>query len=111
MTTYAHVSRSGVISFTERPDEKGLIMVGSGGAGFRDRVEARAREGYNGQLLVPGVPEAASEDDALIGVAFFREWLAGGNAQELASKYNIRGVQERSLRHHSTARRFAGRRA
>ena len=98
MKTYAHADRKGLISLTTKPDEAGLIQIGSGGKGFRQKVETLARHGYCGELLVPGVPEAASDDDALIALSFFRDWLAGGDAKELLKLHDIRGVHDRALK-------------
>lgn len=97
MTTYAHCDKSGVISFTSKPDEQGLLQIGFGEKGFRKRVETLARHGYRGHLLVPSVPEAASDNDKLIAIAYFRDWLSGMKFDELNKLHDIRGVQDRAM--------------
>ncbi len=97
MTTYAHAARSGVITFSHRREEPGLIMFASGNRGFREMVETRARHGREGVLLVPGVPEAANDEDAVAALSFFQDWLASGDAVQLAKKYDTDGIQRRAL--------------
>ena len=98
MTTYAHCYRSGEIVFTPRSDEPGLIALGSGGKGFEAKVRVRARHSRTDDtILVPGVPEAASDDDALIAAAFFRDVLGGMTYDEAAKLHDVEGVRERAL--------------
>ena len=71
---YAHADRRGVISFTRKPDEQGLLLLGSGfGSAFRNMVGVVARHAFDGKtLLVSGVPEARDDKMALEAVEHFR---------------------------------------
>lgn len=65
--------RNGCIEFGEAIP-KGALCIGIGGRTFRRTVEANARLAYdNKTLLVPGVPEADNDDEALDAVARFVE--------------------------------------
>ncbi|PIL20509.1 hypothetical protein P775_08245 [Puniceibacterium antarcticum] len=97
-TTYAHCSRDGLISFSARQNHPGLICIGSGGAAFRNLVDIRARHAKDSDaLIVPGVPEAASDADALECVAYFTDWLAGMTPADLSKKYDAEGIMARAL--------------
>lgn len=96
--TYAHCDRNGVISFSEKKDEDGLICLGGGRTMFRDNVIVHARHSKTSDtLLVPGVPEAANVDDALEATRLFSDRLAGMSASALEIKYDIKGMQQRAL--------------
>lgn len=72
--------RSGQIVLAHRKDEpKGALLIyGGGGRGLRDFVNALARHAYDGKtLLVPCLPEAETEDAAILAVNRFAsriEW-------------------------------------
>ena len=75
----AYCFANGVIKFASKeagfPD--GALPLGSGpSGGLRRKVEALARLTYdNVTLLVPGVPEAKNQDEALDAVIFFSHIL------------------------------------
>lgn len=72
---YAYCYRSGEIEFgTSIPD--GALPVGHGGSAekLRDIVEFNARHAYDGTtLLVPGIPEAETDNEANDAYRYFRE--------------------------------------
>lgn len=73
----AFCDRRGVIKFGRSvPD--GQLLVASAPAKFlRDEITASARHAYDGKtLLVPGVPEAETEDEALDALIRFCDWVA-----------------------------------
>jgi hypothetical protein len=77
MTLYAHCYRTGEITISRSGDEPGMLCLGSGtGKEFRDRVTVRARMACdNKTLLVPGLPEAGSEAEAIAAVNRFVDFL------------------------------------
>lgn len=98
MTMYAHCHRSGEITLTPNANEPGLIQLGSGRKGFKERVEVLAwHSRTDDTLLVPGIPEAASTDDALIAAAYFRDVLGGMTFAEAAKLHDFEGAQKRAL--------------
>ena len=47
---------------------------------FRSLISARSRHAYDGKtLLVPGIPEADSEEEAFQALLRFRNWLESRN--------------------------------
>lgn len=78
MITTAFVWPSGLIEFLDGdvgiPD--GAIHLATGE--YREKIEARSRHGYDGSFLVPGVPEAIDEEDAVKCLSSFREWIITG---------------------------------
>ena len=70
----AHVWQSGLIEFrpagTPVPD--GALPLPEAP---RELIEVLARHGYNGELLVPGVPEADSSGARVAAVVKFRGWI------------------------------------
>ena len=74
---YAHCFRTGEIKISRKRDEPGMLLVGSGpGKELREKVSARARLADDGHtMLVPGLPEAESEKDALDAVNSFGDFL------------------------------------
>ena len=78
MNMYAHCYRSGEIEVSRKKDLPGAIMIGAGRAtDLRRRLVARARHSYDGTtLLVPGIPEADSDDQAEAAMVAFSEFLA-----------------------------------
>lgn len=75
---YAHCFRSGEIEVSRKKDLPGAIMIGSGPANeLRRKLSARARHAYDGvTLLVPGIPEAETDDLAEAAMVRFSEFLA-----------------------------------
>lgn len=72
--TYAHCYRSGEILLSEQSFVDGCLQIGSGTQSELERkLAARARLAYDGKTwLVPGLPEAECEDDALGAFREFR---------------------------------------
>ncbi|EDY5732279.1 host nuclease inhibitor protein [Salmonella enterica] len=69
-TITAYCWASGLIEFGNTLPEGVLPIVTGSEKRVRDVVEVLARHAYNGDLLVPGIPEAASQDEgreALVG--------------------------------------------
>lgn len=80
-TLFACCDRRGVIEFHRQvPD--GLLELASGRPSQVYRlINATARHAYDGKtLLVPGIPEAEGDDEALNAAVAFRDWI-GGRAQ------------------------------
>ncbi|EID6350622.1 host nuclease inhibitor protein [Salmonella enterica] len=63
-TITAYCWASGLIEFGHTLPEGALPIVTGNEKKVRDVVEVLARHAYNGLLLVPGIPEAASQDEA-----------------------------------------------
>lgn len=74
---YAHCDRTGVVTFSDKPDLAGQLCIGSGvGQAFKDEIEVLCRLAYdNKSMLVPGVPEATSSDEALKAVWAFMDLI------------------------------------
>ncbi|EAA9738534.1 host nuclease inhibitor protein [Salmonella enterica] len=62
-TITAYCWASGLIEFGNALPEGALPIVTGSEKRVRDVVEVLARHAYNGDLLVPGIPEAASQDE------------------------------------------------
>ncbi|EJR3392369.1 host nuclease inhibitor protein [Salmonella enterica] len=62
-TITAYCWASGLIEFGNALPEGALPIVTGSEKRVRDVVTVLARHAYNGDLLVPGIPEAASQDD------------------------------------------------
>jgi len=77
--TYAYAWRSGQIEFGPTvPD--GALKIGRLGSGVRKRdirALARLSRRDNHTLLVPGIPEAYSDDEALTALNRFIGWVRG----------------------------------
>ena len=73
----AYCWRSGAIEISRRLP-KGALKLGSAhGIRLKKAVSVCARHSYDGHtLLVPGIPEADSDTQALKAVQLFREQLA-----------------------------------
>ncbi|AQU89228.1 hypothetical protein B0W47_16745 (plasmid) [Komagataeibacter nataicola] len=72
---YAYCYRGGQIEFGEKMPE-GALPLGNDedSKKLMDAVRTNARLAYdNKTLLVPGIPEAGSDDDALEAWRYFRE--------------------------------------
>ncbi|ELU9167991.1 host nuclease inhibitor protein [Salmonella enterica] len=63
-TITAYCWASGLIEFGNTLPEGALPIVTGSEKRVRDVVTVLARHAYNGDLLVPGIPEAASQDEA-----------------------------------------------
>ena len=77
--TIAYCWRNGTVGFTDGKLPDGALILSKGnGTKWRDKVEVLCRLAYdNKTYLVPGVPEAEDDDDALNAVIRFRavlEW-------------------------------------
>ncbi|EAV0793334.1 host nuclease inhibitor protein [Salmonella enterica] len=59
----AYCWASGLIEFGETLPEGALPIVTGSEKQVRDEVTVLARHAYDGDLLVPGIPEAASQDE------------------------------------------------
>ncbi|HEU4958981.1 MAG TPA: host nuclease inhibitor protein [Sphingomonas sp.] len=75
---YAYAWRSGMIE-TGPAVPDGAIPIARGGLKRLSRlIDATARHAYDGAtLLVPGVPEADSDDAALDALLAYRDWIGG----------------------------------
>ncbi|ELU8839214.1 host nuclease inhibitor protein [Salmonella enterica] len=62
-TITAYCWASGLIEFGYTLPEGALPIVTGSEKQVRDVVEVLACHAYNGDLLVPGIPEAASQDE------------------------------------------------
>ncbi|EHT6197782.1 host nuclease inhibitor protein [Salmonella enterica] len=62
-TITAYCWASGLIEFGNALPEGALPIVTGSEKRVRDVVEVLARHAYNGDLLVPGIPEAAGQDE------------------------------------------------
>lgn len=62
--TIAYCWASGLIEFGETLPEGALPIITVHSQAERDTVEVLARLSHDNQLLVPGIPEAASQDEA-----------------------------------------------
>ncbi|EIB1050995.1 hypothetical protein [Salmonella enterica] len=62
-TITAYCWASGLIEFGNTLPEGAIPIVTGSEKRVRDVVTVLARHAYNGDLLVPGIPEAASQDD------------------------------------------------
>lgn len=95
---YAYCHRSGEITISDTELDTGLLFLGSGDDDFVTRLKIRARHAYDGKTyLVPNVPEAANEEDAVTSVHYFKDWVNGGNAKDLMKEYDMKGVQQRAF--------------
>lgn len=95
---YAYVWRSGRIEFGDVVPA-GALLIGHGGKAFRTRVEVYARHSRsgNGWLLVPGIPEAATDDDALLALRLFAKMVLGRRSLSRREIQAFRAAQKRSL--------------
>lgn len=73
---FVSADRRGVISIASTAPEGDLVLIDGPEAALRELVNAEARHGYTaGALLVPGIPEAESDDAALDALIVFRDRL------------------------------------
>lgn len=75
----AYCWASGLIGFS-RYLPKGALPIAHSRSSktLQHLIEANARHGWSGQLLVPGVPEAPNQVEALEALERFITWLAKG---------------------------------
>lgn len=69
----AYCWRTGLIGFGQSVPRGAVEILRGKGAEFRRSVTVQARHGYDGALLVPGVPEAMGDLDAAQAVKRFQE--------------------------------------
>lgn len=78
MTHVAFCWRTGVIGFASAntPAPEGVIVFATGDeAELKDICQARSRHGYEPDaLLVPGIPEAPDDNDALLALQGWCDW-------------------------------------
>ena len=76
---HAYCFRSGEIEFGEEVPEGGISVLEGDDAKVRARVEVRPRWAYdNKTLLVPGIPEANTDEEAEDALFRFKNWVARG---------------------------------
>lgn len=75
---YAHCFRSGEIEISRKAKIEGAIQIAEAPADvLRRKVSARSRHAYDGKtLLVPGIPEAETDDEAYDAMMRFKAFLA-----------------------------------
>jgi predicted ATPase len=72
---YAFCYRNGIIKFGPRMPKGALPLFHGGNRPVRELTSAVARHGYKrGVLLVPGIPEAKNDDEALKACEAFVAW-------------------------------------
>lgn len=74
---YAHCYRSGEIELSRKRDLPGCISIGQGPkVELEAKLAGRARKAYDGKTwLVPGIPEAETEEAAELAMIDFRNRL------------------------------------
>lgn len=71
---YAHCLKSGQIVLDEAEDIGGYICFAEGTEGeLKAKLDARARLSWDNEWLVPGLPEAETDEQALRAVEVFQE--------------------------------------
>lgn len=84
---HAYCNRQGVISFGKRIPDGMLPVLRGRDREIRRELGVAARLAYdNKTLLVPGVPEAKDEAEALTALQNFRRWLAKRAATRAARR-------------------------
>lgn len=74
----AYCMRSGRIRVGKRCPQNALPLFRGSEYRLRKLVCATSRHSYDGKrFLVPGVPEAASSNDAVDAVIDYRDWVLG----------------------------------
>jgi len=71
----AYAWASGLIGFGDELPEGALIIRSAVTEADKALIEVRARRGYKEELLVPGVPEAKTEDDAVDALIAWCDWV------------------------------------
>ena len=92
MSFYAFVWRNGVIDFG-RAVPSGAIAVDYGlAADVRRRVDAESRHAYDGRtLLLPGIPEADTDDEAEVALVAFRQRLEAARRRDRSKRRAAEG--------------------
>lgn len=68
--------RSGQVEVLPHEPEGGISLMEGSAKRLRRLLEVCARHAYDGKtLLVPGIPEAESDDEAFDAMVAFRDWL------------------------------------
>ena len=71
----AYCDRQGIIDFGETLPEGRMPIHYGDAEELKEKVQVRSRHAYDGKtLLVPGIPEADSEEEALDALARWIEW-------------------------------------
>ena len=74
--------RSGEIYFGPVTPKSAIVIASGAPQMLRDKVRLAARRAYDGHtLLVPGVPEAFSDEDAVEALRKFLDWIAPSFAE------------------------------
>jgi len=77
MGKLAFCDRRGVIEFADCLDDVplGVMIFADGDDELMQKVRVRARHAHDGEtLLVPGIPEADSEEEALANLKRWHKW-------------------------------------
>lgn len=87
MTFFAFANRRGVIGFGHRVPANTLVIADDPNREhLHEVVEVLARHAYDGEtLLVPGIPEADTDDQALEALIAFRRQVARDLTEEARS--------------------------
>lgn len=73
----AYCFRSGEVEVSRSAPQGAIALLRGRASALRDAVQATARHSRKaGELLVPGVPEAASDNEALDAAAAWAKWVA-----------------------------------
>jgi predicted ATPase len=73
---FAYCYRDGQIFFGRKIPDGALEVAQGMGKALRKEMSVAARHGYKeGVLLVPGIPEAPNEKEALEALNKFKTWL------------------------------------
>jgi len=72
----AYCYRSGEIMFGPSLPAGAIQLISGKSADVRKIIEPAARLAYDGRtLLVPGIPEAGTDDEALYALERFQAWI------------------------------------
>lgn len=75
---FAYAWRSGLIQFGRKVPDGALCIAEGPAKKLRPSVEAVARHAYDNEtLLVPGIPEAKDDDEALDALFVFQSLVEG----------------------------------
>lgn len=84
--TYAYCYRSGLVEFGGMVPEGALPIDTGRGKKWREGIEVKCRLAYDGKTpLVPGIPEADSDDAAYEAWKRFSTWIADCKAKKTES--------------------------
>jgi hypothetical protein len=80
----AYCWRSGLIEFGSKVPSGAIPIIDTHGKQIsRESIESGARLGYDHSLLVPGIPEADSDEAAMEALEKWIEWLSDPRAYNL----------------------------